>query len=390
MALPNKPLESINERDLNDLIENQIREDKTIEFKSAFPGNSDKDKKEFLADISSFANTSGGDLIFGIETQQGVASRLVGFSESAIDGEILRLDNLLRDGIDPRVPNIKMRPIPFQTAAALIVRVPRSWIPPHRVKYAGSAKFYARNSAGKYELDVSELRPLFALSATAAENIRRFRVERLAKIVSGEISTPLRGPHRLVLHVVPFGAFDPLSRFDLRVIKPETDRLRPMGVSGRWIGPRHNFDGLLSFALCDRTCFSYIQLFRNGSIEMANTSLLANIERTDRSPERYIYDHYETEVANAIVNSISIQKELGVEPPLFVMLSFLGVKDYVVAFSGSYSPGEGHPIDQNDLLIPEELIESFDSDIQEVTQRIYDIVWNAAGFSAPPQRQGRG
>src|SRR5438128_8395350 len=133
MALPNKPLESINERDLNDLIENQIREDKTIEFKSAFPGNSDKDKKEFLADVSSFANASGGDLIFGIETQQGVASRLVGFSESAIDGEILRLDNLLRDGIDPRVPNVRMRSIPFQTAAALIVRVPRSWIPPHRV-----------------------------------------------------------------------------------------------------------------------------------------------------------------------------------------------------------------------------------------------------------------
>jgi len=162
-----------------------------------------------------------------------------------------------------------------------------------------------------------------------------------------------------------------------------------MGVSGRWIGPRHNFDGLLSFALSDRTCFSYIQLFRNGSIEMANTSLLANIERTDRSPERYIYDSYETEVTDAVANSLSIQKELGVELPVFVMLSFLGVKDYVVAFSGSCAPGEGHPIDQNDLLIPEEIIENFDSGAHEIMQRIYEIVWNAAGYSRPPKRQGR-
>lgn len=86
---------------------------------------------------------------------------------------------------------------------------------------------------------------------------------------------------------------------------------------------------------------------------------------------------------------MSLQQDLGVEPPLFVMLSFLGVKDYVIAFSGSYRPGERHPIDQNDLILPEEVIESFDTDIYTVMQRIYQIVWNAAGFSRPPQRQGR-
>jgi hypothetical protein len=43
---------------------------------------------------------------------------------------------------------------------------------------------------------------------------------------------------------------------------------------------------------------------------------------------------------------MSLQKELGVEPPLFIMLSFLGVKDYVVAFSGTSAWGEGHPIDR--------------------------------------------
>lgn len=64
MAL-NRPLDSVEESDLQELIDNQVPEGKTIEYKEALPGNSDGDKKEFLADVSSFANAAGGDLIFG-------------------------------------------------------------------------------------------------------------------------------------------------------------------------------------------------------------------------------------------------------------------------------------------------------------------------------------
>ena len=40
-------------------------------YKQKFPTNSDVDRKEFLADISSFANASGGDLVFGITEENG-------------------------------------------------------------------------------------------------------------------------------------------------------------------------------------------------------------------------------------------------------------------------------------------------------------------------------
>ena len=110
----------------------------------------------------------------------------------------------------------------------------------------------------------------------------------------------LKGEHRLVLHVVPFAAFDPLTRFDLGAIKLETDKLRPMHVSGRWSGPRHNFDGLLSFAEYEGSCCSYLQLFRNGSVEAVNTSLLDRIDHENRRTERYIYDGYENEVMETV------------------------------------------------------------------------------------------
>ena len=62
----NKRIEDIRERDLQELIDNNVLEGKTIEYKRELPGTSDTNKKEFLADVTSFANTSGGDLIYGV------------------------------------------------------------------------------------------------------------------------------------------------------------------------------------------------------------------------------------------------------------------------------------------------------------------------------------
>lgn len=67
----NKHLDEISLDDLKQLRNNVVSEGKTIEYKQQLPTNSDGDRKEFLADISSFANASGGDLIFGITEENG-------------------------------------------------------------------------------------------------------------------------------------------------------------------------------------------------------------------------------------------------------------------------------------------------------------------------------
>src|SRR5260370_35585410 len=102
MAL-NKSLDSIEESDLQALIDNQVPEGKTIEYKKALPGNSDGDKKEFLADVSSFANAAGGDLIFGIREDSGVPGDLFGLQISDIVAEIFRWEGILKPGVAQRV-----------------------------------------------------------------------------------------------------------------------------------------------------------------------------------------------------------------------------------------------------------------------------------------------
>ena len=54
------------------------------------------------------------------------------------------------------------------------------------IVFKQNSRFYSRNSAGKYALDVAELRGAFALSASVGERIREFRDFRLGKLSSAK------------------------------------------------------------------------------------------------------------------------------------------------------------------------------------------------------------
>jgi predicted HTH transcriptional regulator len=140
MAPFNKLLEAVQEVDLIALKDNKVTEVKSLEYKEALPGNSDSDKKEFLADISSFANASGGHLIFGIKERAGIPVDICGVNIADPDAEILRLESIIQTGIEPRLPGVSTHEIPLSSGNhAIIIRIPRSWAMPHRVKYARSS-----------------------------------------------------------------------------------------------------------------------------------------------------------------------------------------------------------------------------------------------------------
>lgn len=175
---------------LQALVENRVPEGKTIEYKRKLPGRSDGDVVPLLGAAASFANTAGGDLLLGVETKDGIPVELPGIEIASVDREILRLEHVLLNGLEPRVPRPELGPVEVATGRyVLIIRIPRSWVGPHRVQK--NSKFYARTSAGRYELDVGELRAAFTASEAIPTRIRDFRTERLARIHSRETPVPL-------------------------------------------------------------------------------------------------------------------------------------------------------------------------------------------------------
>jgi predicted HTH transcriptional regulator len=121
-----KPLNEISDVDLQALIANGVAEGRTIDYKRQMPGNSDGDKREFLADASSFANTGGGDLVNGIDETGGLPTQIAGVQAADLDLEIRRLDSILAAGLNPRI-RYGIKTVTSGTGGSVVVlRVERS------------------------------------------------------------------------------------------------------------------------------------------------------------------------------------------------------------------------------------------------------------------------
>jgi hypothetical protein len=212
----NKNPNQISEADLVALIGAET-ESKFLDYKRDIVGNGDGDRKEFLYDISSFANTQGGYLVFGIEEAKGLPTRIVGLGGLNADKEMLRLQQIARDGIRPPIAGIEYGIVRLASGeAAIVLRVPKSWSPPHQVTYQKAFRFYALDSNGKYPIDIDELRSIFSLSATVADKIKEFRAERLTRVAAADAPVPLLDRGLLVVHVIPFSAVSVASSFSIQ------------------------------------------------------------------------------------------------------------------------------------------------------------------------------
>jgi hypothetical protein len=160
-----------------------------------------------------------------------------GLAVANIDPEILRLDQMIRAGIGPRLMGCQVRSVHgLPNAPAIVIRVPRSWQGPHVVSFQQDFRFYSRNTNGKFRMDASDVRDAVLNAGSIEERVRVFRAERLARIVAAETPVALDGTKLICIHVVPFAAFGaPRIAIDLRLASDQTSLLRPFyddGYSG--------------------------------------------------------------------------------------------------------------------------------------------------------------
>lgn len=346
-----------------------------LDFKSAAVGGADKDRREFLADVSAFANASGGDIVFGITEQDGIASAAPGIVLQDADKERLRLGDLIRSGLEPRLTHFDIVWVPLTSNAGhLIVRVPRSWAAPHRVTLQGHDKYYIRNSAGKHPMNTDELRRAFTLAGMLVERISDFRAERVALLVNDEGPFPLQaGGSKLVLHIVPLVAFaDPPN---LLVGPNDTSNLQPFGASG-W-DYRYTLEGFATHAgPRDGSGFvrAYTLAFRSGIIE-AVALLGGESEPIDLGQiERYILQSWPRYLA--------FLQGHEVEAPLYVLISILRVRGKMVLVpqdSLDFSPA---PFRRDNLLLsPFEIsAETIQREAHTLFRPLFDNVANAFGL----------
>jgi hypothetical protein len=364
-----KPLEEITEEVLLALISDGAAEGRTIDYKKELPGGSDGDKKEFLADASSFSNTSGGDLVFGMEETQGLPTQLVGLQAADFDLEVRRLESLIASGIDPRI-RYSTKLIPCQNGKrCLVIRFDRSWSGPHRVIFKGHDKFYGRNSTGKYPLDVNELRSAFTLSNTVTERIRAFRTERIIALSNNHTPIPFVQNPKIVIHCIPFEAFSGQPQYDVLSYYEDARRLPPMGATG-W-DRRINLEGVVSFGGRPQSD-SYTQLYRNGIIEVVQGRLLGRAVEGQLTIPSIAYEQY---IMGYLPTCFQVLTEIGSSLPIVLALTLTNSRG--LRMSEGY-----YPIQEETLVVPEVLVQEFSTPIGTILKPLFDPIWNACGCPA--------
>ncbi|GBR27525.1 hypothetical protein AA11826_0094 [Komagataeibacter oboediens DSM 11826] len=89
------PLDTISLQDIKALVVYARSEGPTLDFKGAFPAAGHKGVRDFLADVTAFANTYGGDIVIGVhEDKNGVAAEIVGIDRTGLNEGFRRVEGL--------------------------------------------------------------------------------------------------------------------------------------------------------------------------------------------------------------------------------------------------------------------------------------------------------
>jgi len=390
MPIDRLDFDNLGENDLNELIAAQVPEGLQIDYKRDLYGNSDEDKRELLKDVSGFANAFGGHLIIGIEEQNGLPIAKPGISNIDQDAEKCRLEQIVRSGIEPRIQGIRIGAVPLADGAyCFVLRIPRSWSPPHRVSAKNCNRFWIRNSGSTHEASVEELRTLFTLGADALHRVHQFRDERLHEIISGNSARPLQGDGRLILHIVPLAAVTSPWQVDLAKVFQLREVFRPMDVDGG-TASRYNFEGIIIERSVERSSvernYGYTQVFRNGALEATKAGIILTGKiYINRKEQKYIPRiKLEKDILKVLPGYVNGLRDVGLPPPLIVLFTFEGVKGIPYIVSPNFNDLENvpEPVIEHDILrLPECLINEYGSvqDYQRAVKPAFDVLWNIAG-----------
>jgi len=133
-----KPLEKLEFTDIEKLKSNKICESQILDYKKQLLGDN-----KLLKQVSAFANTQGGFLIFGVEEtgKGGYPKENFGINKSQLNKE--RIEQIILGNIQPRL-NVKIQIVehPDSSKAILVIQIPNSYLKPHM--NSRDNKFYKR------------------------------------------------------------------------------------------------------------------------------------------------------------------------------------------------------------------------------------------------------
>lgn len=149
--------------DIKSLISNEVEENVHLDYKAAAAlEKNDKKRTEITKDVSAFANSDGGIIIYGVSEEDHKPKEV-----SSIDGRIYTkewLENVIQL-IQPRIEDIRILPIRAGDIGQTlyVVKIPRSSNAPHM---ANDRRYYKRYNFMSVPMEDYEVKDLYNRNVT--------------------------------------------------------------------------------------------------------------------------------------------------------------------------------------------------------------------------------
>jgi hypothetical protein len=383
---------------IESLIESEVPESLTLDYKQQLPSGQSESKRDFLCDVVAMANSAGGDLIYGITERRtedgktGTPDRLLETRFTNLHDEEIRLNNYIRDSIAPKLIGAIVRGVSCASGDALVVRVPASRSKPHMVTMGGLDRFCKRMGTTNQKMNWDEIRRAFSEQGEIRETIAAWRAHRADLVEQKRSPVPLNNDVAMLFHLIPADAFTPGSLTETWRLSDSEKRAVHV-VTGNYY-QRYNADGFLCHA--NRAVFGplektdgyhgYTQLFRSGIVEYGfshfyypphtggQTSVIQGLQ-------------VEQTIVQCYADAIERYKRDGRTGIIYVGFSMVGIEDKQIYTTPRLWYPREYGVRQNTFTSPEVMVglsEPEDQPYVQTLRPLIDTFWQLDGKEESP------
>lgn len=371
-------MKNIKKADLQALIDNQVFENRELEYKDySFMGGKlpDKQKDKFMKEIAAFANTNGGTIIIGMqEDENRLPTKLsgAGMELGDFDGWLSSFKQMVLSRIRPHLHGIECVPVEIEdNNIAIVISIPKSYARPHSFWDGNKDEFFMRHVNGIMYMDIDDLRKEFLYTSGLQDKIREFKRERISLILANECVGDLGNRAKLVIHIIPEWSFELGNSIDLKQLYMNSS-VHPL--SGSSWNYRYNADGYCIFGVDHSTNLiqTYTQFFRNGIIEATEIRCISGY----KDKEVYNWSSLQGQLTRVISDYGTHLDMLNIPKPWHISATLLNAKGYVTNTGWDTSA----PIER-DIVNSLESICTEEHSLQDALKQVFNSLSNAFGLA---------
>lgn len=337
-----KSLLDCDENDLNEILNNpDYAESEYLDYKANFSlleysksdtQNRNKALAEFRSDVCSFANSSGGYLIYGVRDNKGIAAEIVGIDILDNNTEKFQLDR--KNNLNPVMPKMPSLQFKFVLVSneryVVIIHVQSDYYAPYiflenEIDY----RIFKRVGNGKRSVGYVELKNMFTNSLSVESEIAKYRQERIRYFRSMEDTDEHIHSQFLLLHIIPDTFMDSVHKKNLFLLS-QIKRIRFQDIfndysCSNW--PIPNVDGLRFVGYY----FKEECQLTNNCIAEAFQPLyqMLNVESTANDNLYFAHGAVWGDINNTVLNYIEKMKGIIDTQRIFVGISIIGCKGVI-------------------------------------------------------------